>query len=111
MLDALDDETVRAVTNLRALLPHDADALDAGFPATADALRRWDAAWGAAWDDIFRGLVRSRAKLGRVRSLLPGAVLGLRAESRRTTFVDTDGARRALVDALALYLREPSRRR
>ena len=111
MWDTLDDETVRAVTNLRQLLPHDPDPLDTRFPATAAALRRWDAAWNTAWDDIFHGLVRSNAKLRRVRSLLPGAVLGLHAESRRTTFVDTDGARHALVDALALYLQGPARRR
>jgi AcrR family transcriptional regulator len=108
MWGTLDDPMVRAVTNLRQLLPHDTDVLDVQFPATAAAIRRWDAAWNAAWDEIFRGLVRSKVKLRRVRSLLPGAVLGLHAESRRTTFVDADEGRRALVDAVALYLQEPA---
>ena len=46
----------------------------------------------------------------RVRSLLPSAVRGLRAESRLTTFEDVHEGRRGLVDAVTLYLQTPTAR-
>jgi AcrR family transcriptional regulator len=110
MWDAHDEPTVLAVHRLRATLPHDPDVLAAQLPATEAALRRWEAAWNGSWEDLFRGLVRSPVKLRRVRSLLPGAVRGLRADSRLTTFEDVDEGRRGLVDAVTLYLRTPTAR-
>jgi AcrR family transcriptional regulator len=107
---AYDEPTVVAVTRLRTTLPSDAAALAAQFPATEAALRRWDAAWTRSWEDLFHGLVRSPVKLRRVRNLLPGAVRGLRAESRLTTFEDVDEGRRGLVDAVTLYLQTPTAR-
>jgi AcrR family transcriptional regulator len=108
MWDAYDEPTVLAVMRLRATLPHDPDVLAAQFPSTFAALRRWEAAWTRSWDSFFHGLVRSPVKLRRVRSLLPGAVRGLRAELQLATFEDVDEGRRGLVDAVTLYLRTPA---
>ena len=108
MWDAYDEPTVLAVNRLRAMLPHDPDVLAAQLPTTNAALLRWEDAWNRSWEELFRGLVRSPVKLRRVRSLLPGAVRGLRADSRLTTFEDVDEGRRGLIDAVTLYLQTPT---
>jgi AcrR family transcriptional regulator len=115
----LDHAAERADAGLRAVTATDLSIeqrvrsiVDAMWDAHDEptVLRRWEAAWNGSWEDLFRGLVRSPVKLRRVRSLLPGAVRGLRADSRLTTFEDVDEGRRGLVDAVTLYLRTPTAR-
>jgi AcrR family transcriptional regulator len=110
MWNSYDTPTVLAVMRLRSTLPHDPEVLAEQFPSTSAALHRWEAAWTRSWDSLFHGLVRSQVKLRRVRSLLPGAVRGLRADAQLTTFEDVAEGRRGLVDAVTLYLQTPTAR-
>jgi AcrR family transcriptional regulator len=102
--DALDRPAVRAITNLRAALPWQRSVLEADFPHTAEALVEWDQRWEESVREAFAGFAVDPVRLRRVRSLLPGAVRGLRSEQYLSTYADMDDARRGLTEALTAYL-------
>lgn len=101
---ALDSPGSRAIHHLRMALPRGRAELEEGFPATAEAVARWDREWTAACEQAFAGLDVDRVRLDRVRSLLPGALRGLHDEQHLSSYVDVDEARRGLVDAVTAYL-------
>ncbi len=94
-----------AFYQLRAGLPHRRDQLEQAFPATAQAIARWDEEWAALCERSFAGLGIEASKLMRVRHLLPGALRGLFAEGDLGGYVDVEEARHGLTDALTAYLR------
>lgn len=101
-----DQPTARAVQTLRQSLPQDRQQLGKEFPASADAFRRCDDAWIALTDELFEGLGVSRAKLRRVRVLIPVAVEGIHLNATVSTLIDAEEARAALVDITVAYLSE-----
>jgi len=96
--------SVQAIMNLRLALPREPDTLEQSYPATAAALRVWVQDWARRWDDLFEGLGASKAKMRRVRSLVPAAVRGLQLEQEMTTFDDLEDGRKGLIDAVVCYL-------
>ena len=60
-----------------------------------------------AWETAFDGIATSKVKLRRVRSLLPGALRGLHAQSRLPSFTDVNEGRRSRIDAVTAYLEAP----
>lgn len=101
---ALDTPGARAIHHLRLALPHHRSELETEFPRTAEALAAWDANWNEACELAFDGLDVDKAKLRRVRALLPGAMRGLHSERHLSTYLDLDDARHGLGDALIAYL-------
>jgi AcrR family transcriptional regulator len=100
----LDLPWMRAILHLRLALPPDRADLERAWPRTAAALRAWDARWDDEVRAAFAAYDVDPARLRRVRALLPGAVRGLHAERRLSTYADADEARRGLAEALAAYL-------
>ena len=96
--------SVQAIMNLRLALPREPSAVAESYPATAEALKVWVQDWARRWDDLFEGLGASKAKMRRVRSLVPAAVRGLQLEQEMTTFDDLEDGRRGLIDAVVCYL-------
>ena len=94
-----------AIYKLRASLPRRRDQLEEGFPLTAQAIARWDAAWTTVCRHAFAGLGVDPDRLARVRHLLPGAIRGIYNEQDLSTYIDASEARRGLVDAITAYLR------
>lgn len=101
---ALDSPGARAIHHLRQAMPHHRGELEAELPRTAEALAAWDASWNDVCERAFDGLVVDKAKLRRVRALLPGAMRGLHSERHLSTYLDLDEARRGLADAIIAYL-------
>jgi AcrR family transcriptional regulator len=99
-----DTATGRAVQTLRMSLPRDPAVLAREFPASANAFRRCDDAWVAMVDELLVGLVTSKAKLRRVRVLIPVAVHGIHLTSQLSTLIDAEEARSALVETVVAYL-------
>jgi AcrR family transcriptional regulator len=99
-----DAPNARAVQNLRMSLPRNRKALAKEFPATADALQRFDEVWTTIFDELLDGLVSSKAKLRRVRNLLPGALRGIHTQSHLSSFTDAGEAKKGLTEALVAYL-------
>jgi AcrR family transcriptional regulator len=96
--------SVQAIMNLRLALPREPNAVAESYPATAAALRVWVQDWADRWDALFESLGASKAKMRRVRSLVPAAVRGLQLEQEMTTFDDIEDGRRGLIDAVVCYL-------
>ena len=103
--DALDRPALRAVHNLRRALPRDRGALEAEFPRSAAALLDWDTQWDRAVQEAFTGFEVDRARLRRMRTLLPAAVRGLHDEQYLSSYADIIDARRGLTEAVTAYLR------
>lgn len=101
---ALDSPGALAIQNLRQALPRDREELEADYPLTAAAIWAWDSSWTQAYEKAFQGLRVDRAKLRRVRALLPGAMRGLHSEGRLSTYIDLEEAKQGLVEALTAYL-------
>jgi AcrR family transcriptional regulator len=99
-----DESNSRAVQNLRTSLPHDRTTLAREFPATAEAWHHFDEVWTTIFDELFDGLVSSKTKLRRVRSLLPGALRGIHTQAQLSTFTDAGEAKKGLIEALVAYL-------
>ena len=100
-----DSETTAALHTLRMALPQDPALLAKEFPATAAALERSSEAWVSLLDDLFDGLVTSKTKLRRARSLLSPALFGIRLVSKMgTSDEEIEDAKRCLVDSLVAYL-------
>lgn len=99
-----DEPNSRAVQNLRTSLPHDRMTLAKEFPATVEAWHHFDEVWTTIFDELFDGLVSSKAKLRRVRSLLPGALRGIHTQAQLSTFTDAGEAKKGLTEALVAYL-------
>jgi AcrR family transcriptional regulator len=99
-----DEPNARAVQNLRTSLPHDRMTLAKEFPATAEAWQHFDEVWTTIFDELFDGLVSSKTKLRRVRSLLPGALRGLHTQAQLSTFTDAGEAKKGLIEAVVAYL-------
>jgi AcrR family transcriptional regulator len=99
-----DLPSVQAIMNLRLALPREPSTVEESYPATAAALKVWVQDWARRWDDLFEGLGASKAKMRRVRSLVPAAVRGLQFEQEMTTFCDLEDGRRGLIDAVVCYL-------
>ncbi len=108
MVDSLwigfDDPNARAVQNLRMSLPRDRGALADEFPATAEAWQRFDQIWTTIFDELVEGLVSSKTKLRRVRSLLPGALCGIHTQAQLSSLTDAGEAKKGLTEALVAYL-------
>jgi AcrR family transcriptional regulator len=102
--DALDKPSMRAMQNLRLVLPRRHQELEAEYPRTAAALAAWDRKWDRACREAFRGMNLDPIKLRRVHSMLPGAVRGLHSEQYMSAFRDMDDARHGLAQALTTYL-------
>lgn len=100
----LDTANSRAVQNLRSSLPRDQAVLAREYPATYHALRHFDETWTALFDELLGGVVSSRVKRQRVRSLLPSALRGIYTQSHLSTNSDAEEAKRGLIDALVAYL-------
>lgn len=100
----LDLPWMRAILHLRLSLPPDREDLERAYPRTAAALRAWDERWDAEVRAAFAAHDVDPVRLRRVRSLLPGAVRGLHAERRLSSYADADEARRGLAEALGEYL-------
>jgi AcrR family transcriptional regulator len=96
--------SVQAIMNLRLALPREPSVVAESYPTTAAALRVWVQDWADRWDDLFAGLGAPKAKMRRVRSLVPAAVRGLQFEQEMTTFDDIEDGRRGLIDAVVAYL-------
>jgi AcrR family transcriptional regulator len=94
----------RAVQTLRMSLPRDPTVLARDFPSSAKALRRCDDAWVAMVDELLLGLVPSKAKVRRVRVLIPVAVHGIHFNAHLSTLIDAEEARSALVETVVAYL-------
>jgi AcrR family transcriptional regulator len=102
---SFDSVEARAVQHIRHELPRDYAALAATYPKTEAIIRRWDVEWNAAWDRLFDDLPVPRAKLRRVRNLIPSALRGLYNTPRESmAFTDVEDGRRGLIDALVAYL-------
>jgi AcrR family transcriptional regulator len=100
-----DSVESRAVQHVRLELPRDQVALAATYPKTEAIIRRWDTEWNDAWDHLFDDLPVPRAKLRRVRNLVPSALRGLYNAPREPLgFTDVEDGRRGLIDALVAYL-------
>jgi AcrR family transcriptional regulator len=99
-----DEPNARAVQNLRMSLPHDRAVLAHEFPATAAAWQRFDQVWTAIFDELLEGLVSSKTKLRRVRSLIPGALRGIYTQAQVSTLTDAEEAKKGLTEALVAYL-------
>jgi AcrR family transcriptional regulator len=99
-----DSPNARAVQNLRISLPRDRLVLHDEYPSTVEALNHFDKVWTAIFDDLLDGLVSSKKKLRRVRSLLPGAIRGIYTQSQLSTSTDPTEAMKGLSDALVAYL-------
>jgi hypothetical protein len=102
--EALDKPSMRALTNLRLVLPRRNAELENEYPLTTAALEAWDRRWERACREAFNGLDVDPARLRRVRRLLPSAVRGLHAERALTTTRDLNDARKGLAEAITLYL-------
>jgi AcrR family transcriptional regulator len=96
--------SVQAIMYLRLALPREPSVVAESYPTTAAALRVWVQDWADRWDDLFAGLGAPKAKMRRVRSLVPAAVRGLQFEQEMTTFDDIEDGRRGLIDAVVAYL-------
>ena len=103
--EALDGPVLRAVNTLRMALPRGREELESAYPLTAAAIEAWDATWQQELREAFSGLELDPDRLDGLRSFLPGAIRGLHEEQHLSWFVDIDGARRALADAITAYLR------
>jgi len=103
---ALDSYPARAVQTVRMGLPRDQRALEREFPKTLAALAVVDDAWSALIADMLEGLVASKAKIERVRHLLPAAMHGIQMQADLSTLTDADAARRGLAEAITAYLEE-----
>lgn len=101
---ALDKPSLRAMFNLRSALPRERHDLEADYPRTATALAAWDTKWAQACREAFAGFDVDPVRLGRVRSMLPGAVRGLYNEQYLSSFTDFDEARLGLGEAITAYL-------
>jgi AcrR family transcriptional regulator len=99
-----DQPTTRAVQTLRQSLPRDEQLLAKEFPASAAAFRRCNDAWVALTNELFQGLGVSRAKMRRVRVLIPVTVEGIHLNATLSTLIDAAEARAALVDVTVAYL-------
>jgi AcrR family transcriptional regulator len=99
-----DHPNSRAVQNLRMSLPRDRATLADEFPATAAAWQRLDEAWTTIFDELLEGLVSSKTKLRRIRSLLPGALRGIYTQAQLSTLTDAEEAKKGLAEALVAYL-------
>jgi AcrR family transcriptional regulator len=102
--NALDKPSLRAMFNLRSALPRQRRDLEAEYPRTSAALASWDTKWEQACRQAFAGFDVDPVRLGRVRSMLPGAVRGLYNEQYLSSFTDFDEARRGLAEAITAYL-------
>jgi AcrR family transcriptional regulator len=103
---AMDLRTSRAIHNLRQALPRQRDELESEYPATAAAIAHFDSAWTHLVAHAFDGFDLDPVKLGRVRSLLPGAMRGLHSEQYLSTYTDPAEARLGLAEAITSYLGE-----
>jgi AcrR family transcriptional regulator len=99
-----DEPNARAIQNLRMSLPRDRVTLADEFPATAAAWLHFDQVWTAIFDELLEGLVSSKTKLRRVRSLLPGALRGIYTQAQVSTLTDAGEAKKGLTEALVAYL-------
>jgi len=99
-----DAPNARAVQNLRMSLPRDRITLAREFPATAAAWQHFDEVWTTIFDELLEGLVSSKTKLRRVRSLLPGALRGIHTQAQLSTLTDPGEAKKGLTEALVAYL-------
>ena len=104
---AMDLPTSRAIHNLRLGLPRQRDELESGFPLTAAAIARFDAAWTEIVEHAFDGFALDPVRLARVRSLLPGAMRGLHSEQYLSSYTDSAVARLGLSEAVTSYLEKP----
>ena len=55
-------------------------------------------------DELLEGLVSSKTKLRRVRSLLPGALRGIYTQAQLSSLTDAEEAKKGLTEALIAYL-------
>jgi AcrR family transcriptional regulator len=101
---SLDSSSSQAAFNLRYSLPHDQALLAKEFPQSAQALSELDRSWGDAWARAFAGLDVPKAKVRKVRSLVPSALRGLHTEARLGTYTDIHAARAGLIESLTAYL-------
>jgi AcrR family transcriptional regulator len=101
---ALDLPASRAIHHLRLALPQQREELEAAYPRTAAAIAHWDQAWTETVEHAFDGLAVDPVRLGRVRSLLPGAMRGLHSEQFLSTYTDSGEARTGLAGAITAYL-------
>jgi hypothetical protein len=63
-----------------------------------------DEAWSAFVEDMLDGIVASRAKIERVRPLLPAAMHGIQMLAELSSVTDAGAARRGLAEAITAYL-------
>lgn len=101
---AMDQPTSQAIHNLRLALPRHREELEAGYPLTAAAIAKFDAAWTQIVEHAFDGFDLDPLRLARVRSLLPGAMRGLHSEQYLSTYTDPVEARLGLSEAITSYL-------
>jgi AcrR family transcriptional regulator len=94
----------RSVASLRLALPRDTEVLARTFPRTEAAFRRFDETWDALWRHLFTDLPVSTTRLGRVRSLVPAAIGGLRTEADVITDADPEEGVHALIEGVVAYL-------
>lgn len=104
--DAMDRPTSRAIHHLRLALPRQREDLEAGYPLTAAAIAKFDAAWTEIVEHAFDGFDLDQIRLARVRSLLPGAMRGLHNEQYLSTYTDPAEARLGLAEAITSYLQK-----
>jgi hypothetical protein len=101
---ALTAPVTTALYHLRLALPAARTDLERAYPLTAKEVARLDADWAALCERAFDGLRVDADRLYRVRSFLPGALRGIQNEARLSSYLDLDGARRGLADAVKAYL-------
>lgn len=101
---AMDLPTSRAIHHLRLALPRQREDLEAAYPLTAAAIARFDGAWTQLVEHAFDGFDLDPVRLGRVRSLLPGAMRGLHSEQFLSSYTDPAEARLGLAEAITSYL-------
>jgi AcrR family transcriptional regulator len=95
----------RAVENIRVTLPRDPAVLARDFPRTLAALRLFEGDWNVMFDRLCEGISTSPAKIRRIRTLIPGAVLGLYyMQTQMITVTDAEAAKHCLIDSLVAYL-------
>jgi AcrR family transcriptional regulator len=100
----LDMPGSRALYNLRQALPRRREKLEASYPATAQAIARFDIEWTKMCERAFVGLEVDHDRLMRVRTMLPGMMRGIHAEADMSTYVDIDEAKQGIAEALSAYL-------
>ena len=106
MWDGYSTPGARAANNLRLALPRDNATLVTDYPKTAATLQRWDQEWDQLWAGLFDQLPVSTAKVRRLRSFVPAALRGIRAQADLASFADPLENRQVLTEAVIAYLQQ-----